>query len=261
MSKKPRPRGPFTSLVVFGESTVAGGGWLKATEERWADVLHILLEHAQEAPLAYHNAGLGASVISPGSPGYEASVKPSAAERLLDDVMAHAPDLLVIAYGLNDMRAGMDVQDFQHETSGIIDRVRQSLSPLIVIANVYHMPAYEYYAPFDQGSLMDTRVYNQMLSELAAQQGCAYADVWAAQGQRDYVVHPDTVHANKIGNMLIAHKVFEAIVHAAPGIASNVAERDAGTEWARKTARMRLVSKLGFQRDKNAHWLHTKRKQ
>ena len=253
MSKKPRPKGPFTSLVIFGESTVEGGGWLKATEQRWADVLHRLVEHAQEAPLVYHNAGLGASVISPRSPGYEASVKPSATERLLDDVIAHAPDLLVIAYGLNDMRAGMDKPEFEREMSAIIDRVRETLSPLIVMVNVYHMPAYEYYAPFDRGSLDDTRVYNQMLSELAAQQGCAYADVWAAEGQKDYVVHPDTVHANKIGNMLIAHKVFEAIVHAAPGIASNVAERDAGTEWARETARMRLVSKLGFQRDKNVH--------
>jgi lysophospholipase L1-like esterase len=239
MNDKTTPRGPFKSLVVLGESTVEGGGWLKATEERWADIVYRLVEHAQEAPLVYHNAGLGASVISPRSPGYEASVKPSATERLLDEVIVHAPDLLVIAYGLNDMRAGMDVQEFEQEMSAIIARVRETLSPLIVIVNVYHMPTYHFYPPFDQGSLEDTRGYNQMLSELAAQQGCAYADVWAAEGQKDYVVHPDTVHANKIGNMLIAHKVFEAIVHAAPGIASSVAERDAGTEWARETARMR----------------------
>jgi lysophospholipase L1-like esterase len=239
MNDKTTPRGPFKSLVVLGESTVEGGGWLKATEERWADIVYRLVEHAQEAPLVYHNAGLGASVISPRSPGYEASVKPSATERLLDEVIVHAPDLLVIAYGLNDMRAGMDVLEFEQEMSAIIARVRETLSPLIVIVNVYHMPTYHFYPPFDQGSLEDTRGYNQMLSELAAQQGGAYADVWAAQGQRDYVVHPDTVHANKIGNMLIAHKVFEAIVHAAPGIASSVAERDAGTEWARETARMR----------------------
>jgi hypothetical protein len=55
---------------------------------------------------------------------------------------------LVIAYGLNDMRAGMDMQEFQQETSAIIERVRQSLSPLIIIANVYHMPAYHFYPPY-----------------------------------------------------------------------------------------------------------------
>jgi hypothetical protein len=91
LSDRSTPQGPFTSLVVFGESIVEGGGWLKATEQRWADVLQKLLEQAQEAPLAYHNAGLGASVISSGSPGYEASVKPSAAERLQDDVIEYTP--------------------------------------------------------------------------------------------------------------------------------------------------------------------------
>jgi lysophospholipase L1-like esterase len=239
MSRKHTRQGPFESVVVFGESTVEGGGWLSKSEERWADIVHKLLEEAQESPLAYHNAGLGASVISPRSPGYEASVKPSAVERLEDDVIAFAPDLLVIAYGLNDMRAGMVVEDFQQEMLAIIDRVRQALSPLIVLANVYHMPAYHFYPPFDRGSLEKTRAYNRMLAEVATQHGCAYADAWAAEGQRDYVVHEDTVHANKIGNMLIAHKVFEAIVHAAPGIANSVAARNAHTEWARETARMR----------------------
>jgi hypothetical protein len=72
-----------------------------------------------------------------------------------------------------------------------------------------------------------------MLADLAAQRGCAYADVWGSQGQRDYLVHQDTVHANKVGNMLIAHQVFQAIVHAAPGILSNVIRRNAATEWTR----------------------------
>ena len=79
-----------------------------------------------------------------------------------------------------------------------------------------------------------TRQYNQMLAELAAETGCAYADVWSAQGCKDYVVHPDTVHANKIGNLLIAHKVFETIIHHAPGMVMNVNQRDAQTEWTRR---------------------------
>ena len=73
------PRGPFRSLVVFGESTVQGGGWLRSQDERYGDILAGLIETAQEQPLRYHNAGLGASVISPRSPGYDSSVRPSAA--------------------------------------------------------------------------------------------------------------------------------------------------------------------------------------
>jgi len=75
--------------------------------------------------------------------------------------------------------------------------------------------------------------------EIAQANHCAYADVWSAQGCRDYVVHQDTCHANKIGNMLIAHEVFRAIIHAAPGIAHNVRKRDETPDWTQRTASMR----------------------
>ena len=234
MSHKKLPQGPFKTLVVLGESTVEGGGWLSKTEERWADILWKLLENAQEEPILYHNAGISASVISPKSPGYEASIKPSATERLKKEVIDHNPDLVVIAYGLNDMRAGMSIADFRGEMQEIIDRIQDSIQPLIVIANVYHMSSYKYYPPFDKGSVNKTIEYNQMLAELAQKNSCVYADVWSAEGQRDFVIHQDTVHANKVGNMLIANKVFESIVHNAPGISINVKKKHADTEWTRE---------------------------
>lgn len=227
------PTGPFKSLVVLGESTVEGGGWLLSPTERWADILWKLLEHAQETDITYHNAGVGASVISPNSPGYEASIKPSAAERLDEEVISHSPDLVVIAYGLNDMRAGMAIADFKTDLLKIINRIQDVIHPLIVIANVYHMSAYNYYPPFDKGSVAKTREYNHMLKELADEKGCVYSDVWSAEGQKDWLIHQDTVHANKIGNMMIAHKVFETIVHATPGVSCNVEKRNANTEWTR----------------------------
>ncbi len=232
-SKSDRFLGPFKSLVVLGESTVEGGGWLSGPEERWADILWRLLEQAQEEAVTYHNAGIGASVISPQSPGYEASKKPSASERLEEEVISHDPDLVIVAYGLNDMRAGMSISAFKAEMEAIIDRMQQSIDPLIVIANVYHMSAYKFYPPFDKGSVKSTKEYNEMLAELASEKGCAYADVWNAEGEKDWIIHQDTVHANKVGNMLIAHKVFECIVHAAPGITRNVEQRNSDTEWTR----------------------------
>jgi len=227
------PTGPFESLVVLGESTVQGGGWLARTEERYPDILWKLLETAQEEPLRYHNAGVGASVISPASPGYEASAKPSAAERLDEEVIARSPDLLVIAYGLNDMRAGMPVRAFRAEMVKLLDRIRAHLHPMIVLVNVYYMTAYHHFPPFDRGSPKATQTYNRMLRRLAVSHRCVYADVWSAEAGCDHAIHADTVHANKIGNMLIAHKVFEAIAHVAPGIAASVNRRDADTEWTR----------------------------
>jgi lysophospholipase L1-like esterase len=233
MSQTQRPTGPFKSLVVLGESTVEGGGWLSGPEERFADLLAKQLEHAQEVPLTYHNAGVGASVISPDSPGYEASVKPSAAERLDEDVIAHNPDLLVIAYGLNDMRGGMTVEHFRTELVAILDRIEAKITPQIVLVNVYYQTAYHFYPPFDKGGIAQTEAYNQMLRDLAAERGYLYSDIYGAQAMTDHIIHADAVHANKVGNMILANKIFETIVLGCPGIVTKCNQRDATTDWTK----------------------------
>ena len=71
-----------------------------------------------------------------------------------------------------------------------------------------------------------------MLKSLSEERGLIYADVYSAEAGCPHVVHMDTVHANKIGNMLIAQRVFEAIVRASPGVAQSVQRRDATSAWA-----------------------------
>jgi len=88
MSKRDRWARPFERMVVMGESTVEGGPWLERPEERWADVLAGLIERCQRRPLTYFNRGIGANAISPRSPGYANSRKPSALERYREDVIA-----------------------------------------------------------------------------------------------------------------------------------------------------------------------------
>ena len=227
------PQGPFHTLVVLGESNVQGGGWLTQESERWPDVLARLLEEAQEVPLRYINTGVGASVISPASPGYEASAKPSAAERLDEAVIAHQPDLLVIAYGMNDMRAGMPVDDFRAEMVALLRRIRQAGNPRFVLVNPYYMTAYHFYPPFDRGTPAAHVQYNSMLEKLAGEASCIYADAFSAVQGCDHAVHQDTVHMNKLGCLLVAHAVFAAIVRATPGISDRIRRRDAETEWTR----------------------------
>lgn len=71
---------PFRRMVVLGESTVAGGGWLQRDAERWTDVLVDLLDACQQGKIDHINKGIGANAISPQSPGYGESAKPSALE-------------------------------------------------------------------------------------------------------------------------------------------------------------------------------------
>jgi len=237
---------PFTTLVVLGESTVAGAC---ASEERfrWVNVVADLISEFQGQPVRLYNRGIGANAISPRSPGYEASAKPSALERYREDVIALQPDLFILAYGLNDMRAGMHPEEFREDMQAIISEVQAACDPVTVLTTVYHMSAYDLYPPYHQGSPEATGVYNEVIRQLAVANGCLLADIYAAQGGADWVVHPDTVHANDLGHRLIGHRVFEAIATHCSGVAARVTAdlREAAEEVARTIDERRGLQDYG----------------
>jgi len=212
---------PFHTMVALGESTVAGAC---ATQEsrRWVNVVADLVSRFQGVPVTLHNKGIGANAISPRSPGYASSAKPSALERYREDVIALRPDLFILAYGLNDMRAGMPPEDFRTDMTQIIRDVKAACDPVTVLTTVYHMSAYDWYPPYNVGSVAATEVYNLVIRQLADERGCILADIWQAEGQADWLVHPDTVHANDLGHLIIGHRVFEAIAANCSGVAARV---------------------------------------
>jgi lysophospholipase L1-like esterase len=157
-------------------------------------------------------------------------------------VVALNPDLFILSYGLNDMRAGMHPEDFRADVREIILGVRAACDPVVVLTTVYFMTAYDLYPPFDKGSTQATEVYNRVIAQLAEELGCILADVWAAEGCADWIIHPDTVHANELGHLIIGHRVFEAIATHCSGVATRVtAELDAErAEVARTMEERRL---------------------
>ncbi len=201
---------PFSILLTLGESTTWG---MCATSEdrRWANVLARLISEFQGQAVRLINKGISANSISPRSPGYDASAKPSALERLEQDVLAHRPDLLVCSYGLNDMRCRMHPEEFREDLRTVVRTVRAHCEPVTVLTTVYHMTGWERYAPFDQGTPEATRVFNLVIAQVAEEEGAVLADIHAAEGGADWMIHPDGVHANDLGHRIIAHRVFEAL--------------------------------------------------
>ena len=84
--------------------------------------------------------------------------------------------------------------------SAVYDDFAQSLT---VLTTVYHMTGYRSYPPYDRSSPAQTRVYNEVIRQLAEANDCLLADVWEAEGQADWLIHPDGVHANAVGNLVI----------------------------------------------------------
>jgi len=206
---------PFERVVVLGESHVAQGTWVC--------VFAALLKEFQGPPEPeIIRAGIGGNAISQRSPGYPASAKPSALERYQDDVIAHNPDLAILSYGLNDMRAGMPTEDFREDLTTLVREVKVACDPVIVLTTVYNMSAYRVYAPFDKGSIEAAEVYNLIIRQVAEAHDAVVADIWAAQGMAPWGMTPDTVHANTLGHTLIGHRVFEAVATNCSGAAKSL---------------------------------------
>ena len=230
---------PFKRLVILGESTVQGGPWLSHQKDRYTDVLVRLINACQDKSIEYINKGISNNSISPRSPGYSQSAKPSALERYKKDVIDHKPDLFILAYGLNDMRAGMPIQDFRADMATILRDVQKACSPVCVLTNVYYMTGYRSWSPIDKGSIDLTLQFNECIRSLAGEFDCILADVWGAEGGADWLIHYDGVHAHKVGNLLIAHRIFEALACHASGLSVSTYEQERSSQWTEMTLERR----------------------
>ena len=215
VTKKDYHPEPFKRVVVLGESHVAA--------KKWVDRFASLLARFQGPPEPkVINAGIGGNAISPRSPGYRGSARPSAMERYQADVIAHEPDLVILSYGLNDMRAGMPPEDFREDLAKIVGDIREKTGAVMVLTTVYNMSAYALYPPYDVGSPEATEVYNLVIRQVAEDYDALVADIWEAEGQAPWVMAVDTVHANDLGHTLIGHRVFETVAVNCSGVAQRL---------------------------------------
>jgi lysophospholipase L1-like esterase len=225
----------FRVMVVIGESTVAGR---KASEKRfqWPIVVANQISEFQEKAVKLYNKGIGSNVISPKSRGYDDSGKPSAIERVEEDVIKLNPDLVIIAYGLNDMRCNTPIEQFNNDYQKIISKIRKETNALIVILSVYHMTKYCACEPFwNKGSIEKTQIFNLAIKQLAEKNGCIFADIYDAEGGANWLIDPDGIHANDLGHRLIGNRVFEAIANNCRCLAQKIEritkERESSWDW------------------------------
>ena len=214
----------FRTLVTLGESTTAGG-WASYRERAWAHQLARLINEFQRIPVQLVNVGIGANVISTRSPSYEHSGKPAALERLDPHVIRHQPDLLVVSYGLNDARGGTPIDLFTGEMGVLIDRVRASIQPLIVLLGPYYMTGFDRFGPhWNKATLQQFHRFNEATAGVAKDKDCLFVDLLSAYGHANWLVHHDTVHANDLGHRIVANRVFEVLASNCSGLARETQE-------------------------------------
>lgn len=202
-------------MLAIGESTTEGAS--ASTPQRcWASLLTGMIADHQGQPVQLLNRGLGSNVLTPRCPAYPVASHPAGVERLHSDVIDARPDLVLIAYGLNDARGGTPPQVFTAEYQVMLDRLRVALpEALLAVVGVHHVhevilsncPGWEY---ADRSRLEQ---FNELVRNLAKCNSLVFADVYAAMARDDSLIHSDHCHPNDFGHRVIAHCIFDALVH------------------------------------------------
>lgn len=159
------------------------------------------------------NSGIGANCVSPRSPQYDQSGKPSAMERYKRHVIDHHPDLVLVSFGLNDARGGTPLAQFLEDLRHIILDIKDQTGALIVIVNAYFMTGFDLYEAYNlnNANIATFMGYNCGLKQLAEECDALYADVFAAEGMATWMIDSDGVHANNLGHRVIANRIFEVL--------------------------------------------------
>ncbi|MBI3922193.1 MAG: SGNH/GDSL hydrolase family protein [Armatimonadetes bacterium] len=207
------------ALVTMGDSITAGG-WSSCRERCWAKQLTCLINEFQRVPVHLINAGIGANLISPRSPLYPYSGKPSASERLQEHVIDNHPDLLVMAHGACDAAAGTPVELFREDLHLLIQRIREQIQPLIVLLGMYYMSDLTAFtSPFRHADQDVFRRYNFTIKQVAEENDCLFVDLLSSYREADWLVHHDGLHGNDLGHRLVANRIFEVLASNCSGLA------------------------------------------
>jgi len=206
--KRDRRAADFRRLVTLGESTTAGG-WASHRGRCWASLLEQKINLFQTLPVQLFNSGLGANLVTREAPAYPHSGRPAADERLERDVIRHEPDLLILAYGLNDARGGTSLPLFIATLASLINRVRERLDPLIVIVGSFYACRFRYDDPnWEHADLIGLRQFSDASRGVAEDHDCLFVEMISAFDGADWLMHYDGVHANDLGHQVIADRIF-----------------------------------------------------
>ena len=183
-------------IVGFGDS-ITEGALATKPEYTWLAVTTDLIRTLVNPNIEVINRSKGDNTVSPRTRNYKEASKPSALERVNEDLIDLTPDLAFICWGLNDMRFGTPVETFIEDLENIVKLATSALPDCkFVMTNVFHMTGFDLYEPRDKGSIELTHLYNLAIAQLGKKYDIPVSDVSAAMAFNDSLITPDGVHGN-----------------------------------------------------------------
>ena len=236
-AKRDRWSQPFRRMVAFGESHVTG---ISATrpEYGWVSLVKGLIDRFQHDEVELINRGLGADVLSRQSPLYEEyrGRRPIGIERYRRHVIETDPDLVILAYGYNDMQSGTPVLAFMEDLQVVLTDIQEQTKSLVVLLDTYFVADAWHEDPpregssegrWKHGSREKQLVYNRAIEAVAAKNDLLCARIYEALEDAEWLIcepsGPD-IHLNDLGHQLVANRVFETLASNCSGLALKAAE-------------------------------------
>ena len=182
--------GRYRIVVAFGDSIVEGF----QQPEGWPEILG--------RDLAGRYGGV--SVLNAGISGHTAE---DGLKRLRRDVLVHQPDLVLIAFGLNDMKNGVTLIRFEKDLSSIVREVSGSGAQPVLLTTTR----------LQRGASMLARVnpapYNDVIKMLAEARGIPLIDVnelFKGLNTPEYLI--DAAHPNREGYRALADIIRKGLI-------------------------------------------------
>ncbi|MGB1109101.1 MAG: arylesterase [Gammaproteobacteria bacterium] len=163
-------------LLAFGDSLTHGSG--ARPEESYPAVLQGLI---------------GRHVIRSGVPG-ETSAE--GMERLEKVLAQHAPDIVLLCHGGNDLLQRLDKEQLRANLKAMIDRIRASGAEVILIGVSAPIPFFSASEHYD---------------DVADQTGVVYEDTIIGNILADRALRSDQVHPNAKGYQVLAEAIAQRL--------------------------------------------------
>jgi len=176
-------RGGTLKVAAFGDSITAGGDATAPDLIYWEQWLTALRKRYPKATITGVNSATGGDTTVQGL------------ARLEQKVLNEKPDLVLVAFGMNDQNIGsVSLERFEANLVELIDRIRASTSAeIVLLSSCLPNPNWHY----TSGRMPD---YGRTTEKVALAKGCAFADVltnWKAMIDRK---KPEDLLANNVNH-------------------------------------------------------------